>query len=305
MSPHTTLRKCGHLLPGNQQNVRLAAVRGNDRVRIMAGFSPEWLALREPADKAARNTDVLASVARAFKNHDSLVICDMGAGTGASVRAFADLLPKRQDWILVDHDPRNLAGAVRALTAWADGGDEQIILRGERRIGLHTLHQDFAADPAPWPADTGLVTASALLDLPSHAWIDAFVARLAERRLPALITLTVDGIMAADPAHALDAQVFDAFRQHQGGDKGFGPSAGAGAAAYLEQALKNAGYKLQCGDSPWVIDRGSPDLLRELLAGIAGAARETGLDAADAWLSHRLNATTRLTIGHRDVFASL
>lgn len=274
----------------------------------MAGFSPEWLALREPADRAARNPKVLASCARAFEGRDSLVICDMGAGTGASVRAFADLLPKRQDWILVDHDPRNLTGAVAALTAWADTRDDRIIYRGERRIGLSTLHQDFAADPAPWPADTGLVTASALLDLPSHAWIDAFVARLAARRLPALITLTVDGVMAADPAHDLDQAVFDAFRRHQGGDKGFGPSAGADAALYLEQSLRNAGYKLESGDSPWIIGSDSPDLLRELLTGIAGAVRETGAvenAALDRWLAHRLAQTGSLTIGHRDVFASL
>ncbi len=246
----------------------------------MTGFSPEWLALREPADKAARNAKVLASFARAFKDHDSLVICDMGAGTGAAVRAFADLLPKRQDWILVDHDPRNLACAVTALSAWADGGDRQVIHRGDRRIGLRTLHQDFAADPAPWPAGTELVTASALLDLPSHAWIDGFVARLSERKLPALITLTVDGVMAAEPAHELDAPVFDAFRQHQGGDKGFGPSAGAGAAAYLEHSLRNAGYTLECGDSPWVIDRGSPELLREL-AGLPGVEQVASMEAAD------------------------
>lgn len=278
----------------------------------MTGFSPEWLALREPADRAARNAEVLAACARAFAGRDALVICDMGAGTGASVRALADLLPNRQDWILVDHDPRNLAGALTALAAWADRAaresGQEVIYRGARRIGLRALHRDFAADPAPWPAETGLVTASALLDLPSYAWIDAFVAKLEARRLPALITLTVDGLMTADPAHELDQDVFAAFRRHQSGDKGFGPSAGADAALYLEQSLRAAGYKLECGGSPWVVGRGSPELLRELLTGIAGAARETGVvkdSALDRWLADRRTRTSTLTIGHRDVFASL
>ena len=265
----------------------------------MSGFSPEWLALREPADVAARNPQVLASCRQAFVGRDALVICDMGAGTGASVRAFSGLLPPRQDWVLIDHDDRNLAAAAAALQAWGGAATG-------RDIRIRPLKHDFAREPAPWPEDTGLVTASALLDLPSTAWIDAFVSGLAARRLPALATLTVDGMMTAAPAHKLDEAVFAAFRKHQGGDKGFGPSAGPAAARYLERAFMDAGYTIESGESPWIIDHRSPALLRELLTGIAGAARETGdLDNADvdAWLKDRSANTTTLIIGHRDVFA--
>lgn len=266
----------------------------------MSGFSPEWLALREPADIAARNRRVLASCRLAFLQRTDLTICDMGAGTGASVRAFAAFLPRRQDWVLVDHDYRNLAAATACLSGWTYDGPAEIRVR--------TVQQDFAHSPPCWPDKTGLVTASALLDLSSRPWIDAFVAGLAARGLPLLATLTVDGAMTTDPAHPLDQPVFAAFRKHQRGDKGFGPAAGAEAAIYLEGRLADAGYAIEAGESPWVIDRSSPVLLNALLAGIAGAVRETGeLDGTevDDWLRHRAAYTNTLTIGHRDVFARL
>ena len=263
----------------------------------MSGFSPEWLALREPADIKARNRRVLESCRQAFSNHRDLIICDMGAGTGASVRAFAGFLPQRQDWILIDHDQRNLSAAVAALSTWPG-----------RDIRVQTRQQDFAQTPACWPENTGLVTASALLDLASVGWIDTFVTALAARGLPLLATLTVDGAMAATPAHPLDEAVFTAFRKHQASDKGFGPAAGGDAAIYLERRLADAGYTVAAGESPWVIDRTSPALLHALLTGIADAARETEtLDPVeiDDWLGHNAAHTRTLTIGHRDVFARM
>ena len=262
----------------------------------MSGFSPEWLALREPADLAARNRRVLESCQRAFSRHSDLIICDMGAGTGASVRAFADLLPRRQDWILIDHDHRNLSAAIAALSGWT----------GDRDIRFQARQFDFAQTPACWPENTGLVTASALLDLSSRAWIDAFVTALAARGLPLLATLTVDGAMAMMPAHPLDQAVFAAFRRHQTGDKGFGPAAGGDAAMYLERRLADAGYTVEAGESPWVIDRASPALLNALLTGIADATRETReLKPAEIedWLGYSAAHCSALTIGHRDVFA--
>jgi trans-aconitate methyltransferase len=264
----------------------------------MSGFSPEWLALREPADIAARNRRVMDSCRHVFTGRSDVVVCDMGAGTGASVRAFADLLPRRQDWILIDHDQRNLSAATAALDMW----------KGAREIRIQTMQRDFAQDAACWPEHTDLVSASALLDLCSRAWIDDFVAALAARRLPLLATLTVNGIMATAPAHELNEPIFAAFRDHQTGDKGFGPSAGAEAAVYLERCLTNAGYKIEAGESPWLIDRSSPALMNELLIGIAGAARAIGklnTTDVDTWLRANAAHIQTLTIGHRDVFAWL
>ena len=256
----------------------------------MSGFSPEWLALREPADIAARNPGVLDACGLAFAHREALAICDLGAGTGASLRAFTPILPLHQQWTLVDHDPVNLA-------AVHFSGDDS---RVKFRVAVH----DFAKQPACWPAHTGLVTASALLDLTSADWIVRLVAALAVDRVAVLATLIFNGVIAADPVHPLDAAVANAFNLHQTGDKGFGPAAGPTAADVMAQSLQDAGYEVTAGDSPWSIDRTAPGFLRQTLEGIAMAVRETGLvPQVDEWLRDRLANVRLLTIGHRDIFA--
>src|SRR4051812_38340443 len=116
-------------------------------------FTQSWLTLREPADVAARNPDVLDACKRAFSDRQALTVCDLGAGPGSSMRGFAALLPARQHWVLVDNDPTLL----RAATPPA----------GFPMLTLDTAVCELARDPVCWPAGTGLVTASALLDLAS------------------------------------------------------------------------------------------------------------------------------------------
>lgn len=284
-------------------------------VFAVSGFSPAWLALREPADTSARNRKVLSACAEAFVSRPRLAICDLGAGTGASVRAFADLLPANQRWTLVDHDADNLAAALLALTAWADEAltdegwaqDGGVLLRHNgKRLDVRTRVHDFARNPACWPQGTDLITASALIDLVSAPWIESFTAALAAERLPLLATLTADGNIEGHPPHGLDEAVALSFRTHQTRDKGFGPSAGAEAGLLLERALAKAGYRLTAGESPWILDPETGTLLRATAQGIAGAVAETGMIEtallAD-WLRYQGRDAHQLIIGHRDVFA--
>ncbi|MBY0511855.1 MAG: hypothetical protein K2P94_17090 [Rhodospirillaceae bacterium] len=268
-------------------------------------FSPAWLALREPADRAARNKDVRAACASHFAKHETINICDLGAGTGASLRALANALPARQRWTLVDYNAENLAAARTALTAWADTtetNDGILILRhGARTIEVHTRRQDFAENPQCWSADTDLVTASALFDLASQEWIERFVARLAADETPLLSMLTANDVIVSNPAHALDRAVVAAFHAHQTRDKGFGPSAGSAAARLLEESLRNAGYTLAVGDSPWELSWS--ELLQTTLDGMAHAVGETNKVSAEDIARWRAHEREHLTVGHRDVFA--
>lgn len=276
----------------------------------MSGFSPEWLALREPADLAARNRRVLTACGRAFEDLDTISVCDVGAGTGASIRALAELLPRRQFWTLVDSDERNLRAAYDQLARWGTdvkGSDGGLSLRkGDRELHIRTHICDLAATPECWPKGTNLVTASALFDLTSARWLDAFVALLAAQKIALLSMLTFDGAIAAEPPQPLDDAIAKAFCGHQQRDKGFGPAAGPHAAETLETILEHAGFAIETGDSPWAIERSSSALLYATLAGIASAVQEMQTIAPkdiEHWLRSSVINTRVLTIGHRDVFA--
>ena len=64
----------------------------------MSGFTGEWLALREPADIAARSQELTSFVRDALESRARLEIVDLGSGTGSNVRYLAPRLPSPQHW---------------------------------------------------------------------------------------------------------------------------------------------------------------------------------------------------------------
>ena len=86
----------------------------------MGEFTAEWLALREPADAAARSERLLQAVAARFTLETNLTVLDVGAGTGANARYLAERLHPQQQWLLVDHDPTLLIEASQRLRGWGE-----------------------------------------------------------------------------------------------------------------------------------------------------------------------------------------
>ena len=275
-----------------------------------ASFTPAWLSLREPADTVARNADVLQALTRRFKSRRQLTICDLGSGTGAAVRAFAGLLPENQSWILIDNDKRNLATAKKLLADWAEDAKPtengiELRYRG-RTISVEAQLRDISNATFEWPKQTGLVTASALFDLASRAWINRLVRSLQDRSLPLLATLTFNGQIGTDPKHPSDRAISAAFRAHMRRDKGFGPAAGSRAALVLRRMLADAGYRVVAGQSPWILTSEHRALLNATADGIAAAAKQMGvvpkLDI-NAWNARVKRQASTLEIGHEDIFA--
>ena len=249
------------------------------------GFSTEWLALREPADLAARDGELLEAAgneARRAAGTLAPVIVDLGCGTGSTARAFGGRLPGAH-WRLVDGDAVLLEEAVARCGGTAHLGD----LARLEDLPLEGAH---------------LVTASALLDLMPEGWIEALADRLLAAGLGLYAALNYDGVMRWQPALPQDAEVTVAFNAHQRSDKGMGPALGPDAAQRIAEALSARGFSVRVAPSPWRLGPGQAALHGELCAGIAAAADKVGCAVAPEWLAARRVFETA-EIGHLDVLA--
>jgi hypothetical protein len=247
-------------------------------------FSAEWLALRAPADTAARDSGLVAALATWAAQRPGMTVADIGAGSGATLRALHAALPDAA-WRLIDHDPTLLALAAQSA---ADHG-----------VTASPVTLDLAADPGAATRDGAtLVTASAFFDLASADWIDAFAAAAHRAGSAVYAALNYDGRESWSPPHDDDGAILAAFLSDMRRDKGFGPALGADAGAHLAQRLKDLGYRVTVADSPWRLDAANhAGLIAALADGIADAA-----GASEDWRCSRRAARSAI-IGHLDILA--
>lgn len=276
----------------------------------MSGFSPTWLALREAADHRSRNQSVAETLQTRFLQRETISVLDLGCGTGSNLRATSSLLPHAQHWTLVDHDPALLATAKQSLIAWADkhsdAGGSLSLQKSNLKLTVKFHQADLVADldtVLDLAPKADLITASALFDLASPAFIQKFAAAVAKRRAVFYTVLTYNGIQRWTPRSPLDQSMSGAFSRHQMTDKGFGPSCGPTAPVELAEQFETHGYGVEEGDSPWRLGPADAALITELASGFAAAVRETKSipDAEiDAWLK-RTRAGAE--VGHTDTLA--
>jgi hypothetical protein len=266
-----------------------------------AGCPPEWLALREDADAAARARDLLDPLRAHLAGAGRLVVRDLGCGTGAMGRWLAGRLPGPQHWILHDRDPALLARAVGAMPGEAADGTP-VTATGERRDVTRLRAADLAG--------TALVTASALLDLLTAEEVDRIAAACAGAGCPALLTLSVDGRVDLTPADPLDAAIGAAFNAHQRRVTGAGRLLGPGAPAAAIAAFRRHGATVERRPAPWRLGPRDAALTTEWLTGrvAAACARRPELTAEGAaYLDRRLRACAagglRVVVHHDDLLA--
>jgi hypothetical protein len=244
--------------------------------------SPEWLVLREPADAAARSTELVARLVRWLAG-GRLEIHDLGGGSGAMGRWLGPRLPWPQHWVVHDRDEDllELAVTVPPATATVEARVSDITRLTPRDL-----------------AGADLITASALLDLLTADELHRMLRACAGH--PLLLALTVVGRVRLSPADPLDARIEAAFNAHQRRDGRLGPDA---VAAVVDELRGEVLVR----PSPWRLDT-ARDLIAEWLRGWVGAACEQQpaltADAGD-YLDQRLAqaAAGRLsvTVDHADL----
>lgn len=247
-------------------------------------FEPDWLGLREPADHAARDQELLA---RAAALAEGATVLDLGGGTGSTARAFSAAGHRQLGWRIFDNDPVLLQAAERGLPA------------ADCIVGDLTKIEDLPFQ------EVSLITASALLDLMSEDWVTRLVARSEALGLPIYAALNYSGHMSWTPSDPRDDEVVRAFNTHQRRDKGTGPALGPTAGETLAEIASSRGWEVHIAESPWQLGAEQRALHETLLDGIAEAAHEAGAAEALAWGTER-RATAALStavISHQDVLA--
>jgi hypothetical protein len=265
----------------------------------LARVEPSWLALREPADAAARAGDLVDEVRRRLPPDRPLVIHDLGCGTGAMLRWLAPRLPGPQHWITHDLDG-DLLAAVDAAPGMV-AADGSAVTTQLRRGDVTRLTSGDLADAA-------LITSSALLDLLTADELRRLVYSCAAARCPVLITLTVSGAVRLWPPDPLDEVVGAAFNAHQRRTVGTRTLLGPDATHAAGPLFEELGRDVVTRASPWRLGPAAPGLTYAWFAGWLAAACEQDprLTAATTRYARRRLADAaagrlRVLVQHRDL----
>jgi hypothetical protein len=260
----------------------------NAPVRVSAG----WLALREPADAAARSRDLVDELRARLPPTGRLVIHDLGCGTGAMGRWLAPLLPGAQHWVLHDRDSDLLEAAT------VDGAAVTV---ETRQSDINRLRPEDLAGAA-------LITASALLDMLRGDELTRLADLCTATGCPALLTLSVVGRVELAPADALDRRVAAAFDAHQRRTTEKGALLGPDAPDVAIEEFDRRGAEVLLRPSPWRLGASDAELTKEWFEGWVGAAceQERELSAQTDGYRHRRLAQAaagqlEVTVDHVDL----
>ena len=263
--------------------------------------SRAWLRLREPADAAARASDLVEQIQTYLPAGDRALIHDLGCGTGSMGRWLAPRLTGPQHWMMYDRDADLLTGAAAQMPgAAADGA----------AVTIETRQRDITRLDPDDLAGASLITASALLDMLTVDELERFVTTCARAGCPVLVTISVIGQVELTPADPLDARVAGAFNAHQrrttGGRRLLGPDAVSAAA----DAFTLLGLDVLVRPSPWRLGAAQADLTAEWFRGWMSAACEQEPEltvTAAVYAKHREAEATagRLSVRvhHHDLLA--
>ena len=264
--------------------------------------SSEWLALREPADAAARSSELVEQLGRQLPSVSRWVIHDLGCGTGQMGRWLAPLLPGPQHWVVHDLDAELLEVAAAHLPGPAADG---------AATTLEAKHTDITRLRRGDLAGATLITASALLDLLTEDELTGLIAVCAGAGCPTLLTLSVTGRVELTPADPLDRRVAAAFNAHQRRVIERRRLLGPDAVALAVEQFGRLGGEVVVRPSPWRLGASQATLAAEWFIGWVRAACEQEVELAapaELYTRRRLAQAAAgeltVTVDHADLMVS-
>ncbi len=267
----------------------------------MVTVSPGWLALREPADAAARAIDLVAQVRQLLPTRGPLVVHDLGCGTGSMARWLAPQLVGPQHWVMYDRDADLLARAAADVPPRAVDGS---------RVTVETRQCDITRLDQRDLSGASLITASALLDMLTAAEVERIVRCCFEAACVSLLTISVTGRVSLTPSDPLDDVIASAFNDHQRRAGSEGRLLGPDAVDVAADVFARLGAEVVRAPSPWRLGASSAALTIEWLTGWVGAACEQRPELAAptrAYIQQRLADAAagrlRVTVHHNDLLA--
>ena len=261
----------------------------------------DWLALREPADAAARAGELVEELRHLLPREGGLEIHDLGCGTGSMPRWLAVQLAGPQHWVVYDRDRDLLVRAAEAPAPEASDGAAVTLETRARDVTLLEQAELSSAD---------LITASALLDMMTDDEVGRLVTICAGARCPALITLSVVGRVDLHPADPMDLIIMDAFNDHQRRITGAGRLLGPEAVRAAVEGFARLGLDVLARPSPWRLGAESAALMDVWFSGWLGAACDQVpelREVADAYAGRRRaemdTGSLSVTVHHEDLLA--
>lgn len=266
-----------------------------------ARASAAWLALREPADAAARSPDLAEAVQRCLTPRGLVTVHDLGCGTGSMARWLGPRLSGHQRWVMYDRDGDLLAlAAAQPPDAASDGAP----------VTTETCQRDISRLNAAELAGADLVTASALLDVMTTVELERVVSLCAGAGCPALLTLSVTGRVELDPPDPFDRAVAEAFNDHQRRTTGTRRLLGPDAVEVAVDVFTRHGFDVAVRPSPWRLGPDQAALTAEWLTGWVSAACEQRPELRSEAVTYRRERLTgaragrlSVTVQHADLLA--
>jgi hypothetical protein len=271
------------------------------RTPAVVSVSPGWLALREPADAAARAADLVDDARRHLPTTGLTVVHDLGCGTGSMKRWLAPRLAGPQHWVMYDRDADLLARAAADPPQMAADGSP---------VTVQIRQHDITALDHGELAGASLITASALLDMLTAAEVERIARACVDAGCPALLTVSVIGRVDLTPSDPLDETIAAAFNAHQRRSKGGDPLLGPDAVGAAAEVFATLGADVLVRPSPWRLGAADAALATEWFTGWIGAAcdqRPELTAATAAYVRRRLADAAagrlRVTVHHHDLLA--